>query len=92
LQWDGRSVKKLTMNAVPPHVQVQKGDSVITSGYSTIFPSDIYIGSVVEIKNDKRNGFLSLDIELNNDLSKLDFVYVIEHLKAQEQLELESDE
>ncbi|WP_235298584.1 rod shape-determining protein MreC [Portibacter marinus] len=92
LQWDGKSIKRLTMNAVPPHVEVVVGDSVVTSGYSTIFPPDIYVGSVVEVKTDKRNGFLSLEVELNNDLSKLDYVYVIENLKAEEQLELELNE
>lgn len=92
LQWDGKSVKRLTMNAVPPHVEVLLGDSVVTSGYSTIFPQGLYVGSVEEIKQDKRNGFLSLDVLLNNDISKLDYVYVIENLKAEEQLELEADE
>lgn len=92
LQWDGRSVKRMTMNAVPPHVQVVEGDSVVTSGYSTIFPRNILVGKVVEITNDKRNGFLSLQVELNNDLSKLDYVYIIDNTKAEEQLELEENE
>ncbi|GLR16596.1 rod shape-determining protein MreC [Portibacter lacus] len=92
LQWDGRSVKRLTMNAVPPHVEVLQGDSVITSGYSTIFPGDLFVGVVEDVKQDKRNGFLSLEVLLNNDISRLDYVYVIENLKAMEQLELEADE
>ncbi len=92
LQWEGRSVKRMTMNAVPPHVEVVEGDQVVTSGYSTIFPAGILVGSVSEVKKDRRNGFLSLEVELNNDLSKLDYVYIIENLKAEEQLELESNE
>lgn len=92
LVWDGRSVKKMIMNAVPPHSQVLVGDSVITSGYSTIFPNGIYVGSVSKVAEDRRSGFLTLDVELNNDLSKLDFVYIIKNLKAEEQVNLESDE
>jgi rod shape-determining protein MreC len=92
LIWDGRSVKKMIMNSVPPHSQVVEGDSVVTSGFSTVFPEGIYVGSVVAIAEDRRSGFLSLDVELNNDLSNLDFVYIVKNLKAEEQLKLELDE
>jgi rod shape-determining protein MreC len=92
LQWDGISVRRMKMNAVPPHVEVVEGDSIVTSGFSTIFPRDFYIGKVEKVAKDKRNGFLSLEITLNNDLTSLDYVYVIENLKADEQKELESNE
>lgn len=92
LQWDGASVRRMKMNAVPPHVEVMEGDSVVTSGFSTIFPRDIFVGKVEKIAKDKRNGFLSLEIALNNDLTSLEYVYVIENLKASEQKELESNE
>lgn len=92
LRWNGKNIKTMTMDAVPPHSKVVVGDSVITSGYSTIFPENIFIGLVKSVNEDKRNGFITLDVGLNNDLSKLNFVYVIENLKAEEQLELESDE
>lgn len=92
LQWDGRSVRKMKMNAVPPHVEVIVGDSVVTSGFSTIFPPGFFVGKVEEFSNDKRNGFLTLDILLNNDMTSLDYVFVIENLKATEQKEIEANE
>jgi len=92
LQWDGRSVRKMKMNAVPPHVKVIEGDSVVTSGFSTIFPRDIYVGSVEKVSKDKRNGFLTLDVLLNNDITSLDYVFIVENMKAEEQKELETDE
>jgi rod shape-determining protein MreC len=92
LQWDGVSVRRMKMNAVPPHVKVVEGDSVVTSGFSTIFPRDFYVGQVEKISSDKRNGFLSLDIALSNDLTSLDYIFVIENLKAPEQKVLEANE
>ena len=92
LKWDGRSVQKMTMNSVPPHSDVQVGDSIITSGYSTIFPSDLFVGKVEKRDADVRNGFLSLTVGLNNDFASLEYVYIIRNLEAEEQLQLESDE
>ncbi len=92
LKWEGSSVKRMTMTSVAPHTEVFTGDSVVTSGFSTIFPAEIYVGSVIKSEPDRRSGFLSLDIELNNKISSLDYVYVIENIKAEEQLILEADE
>lgn len=92
LKWEGRSISRMTMTSVPPHSDVAEGDSVITSGFSTIFPADLYVGKVEQVGKDIRNGFLSLTVAINNDLSSLDYVYIIENMKAKEQKQLESDE
>lgn len=92
LKWEGRSVQKMTMNSVPSHSLVDRGDSIVTSGYSTIFPADLFIGIVEEVKDDVRSGFKSLTVDLNNDITSLDYVYLIKNLEAEEQLELEADE
>lgn len=91
LKWDGRSIKNMVMSSVPPHANIAIGDSIITSGYSTIFPEDIFIGRVSAVETDRRNGFKSLEVLLNNNLSSLDYVYIIKNHKAKERLELESD-
>lgn len=91
LSWDGRNIKRMTVSAIPPQVEVELADSIVTSGFSTIFPPNLYIGSVVNIEKDKRSGFLSLDVELNNNLSNLNFVYVITNIASKEQLELEGN-
>lgn len=92
LRWDGKSIKKMNVNAIPPQVEVIQGDSIVTSGFSTIFPPDIYIGSATKVEKDKRSGFLTVEVDLNNNLSSLDFVYVIKNNRAREQKALENNE
>jgi rod shape-determining protein MreC len=92
LKWEGRSIYNMTMSSVPPHADIILGDSIITSGFSTIFPPDIFVGEVSKVETDRRNGFQLLEVKLNNDLSSLQYVYVIKNLKAEEQLELEANE
>lgn len=92
LKWDGKLPDIMNMSSVPPHSDVKEGDQIITSGFSTIFPPDLLVGIVKDVNQDKRNGFLILDVELNNDLSSLDFVYIIKNHSAEEQIELEVSE
>ncbi|MCD8208661.1 MAG: rod shape-determining protein MreC [Bacteroidales bacterium] len=46
LSWDGLSNDRAILNGIPRHIEVAKGDTVFTSGYSNIFPADIPLGTV----------------------------------------------
>jgi len=42
--WDGKDPRFVTLNNIPRTVKVQKGDTVVTSSYSDIFPAnDIFV-------------------------------------------------
>lgn len=47
VSWNGESISELEMNYVPQTVEVDSGETVVTSGYSNQFPADIPIGKVV---------------------------------------------
>ena len=74
---------------IPNHVIVKKGNRVITSGYS-LFPSGIEIGRVTRTGLKGGDSFLDIEIYLSTDFSKLQYVYVINNLLAEEQKELEA--
>lgn len=44
LKWDGKSRNGAVIGDIPPHLRINPGDSVRTSGYSSIFPADIPVG------------------------------------------------
>jgi rod shape-determining protein MreC len=62
---------------IPAHATVAVGDTIVTSGYSNIFPPRIPIGVVSQI-NEPIEGdyFKTLEVDLMNDLSNLTYVYV----------------
>lgn len=62
---------------IPAHAMVEIGDTIVTSGYSNIFPPRIPIGVVSQI-NEPIEGdyFKTLEVDLVNDLSELTYVYV----------------
>ena len=79
LSWNGRSSGRAIMRDLPPHIDVAPGDTVRTSGFSTIFPPDIPIG----ITGGSRivdGSTRQVDVDLFQDFSKLRYVTIVENL------------
>lgn len=76
ISWDGLSYRQVVLDEIPLHVNVAVGDTIVTSGFSTIFPRDIPIGRVVDFYN-KDGSFLSIRVELFSDFKTLDYVYLV---------------
>lgn len=75
---------------IPKTVQVHLGDSVITSGFSTIFPKGIFIGYIDRIKDTRVGNFHDLRIKFGTNFSTLQYVYVIQNFGGKEMNQLES--
>lgn len=73
---------------IPNHVEVAKGEQVVTSGYS-LFPSGIIIGQVEETGILSGSSFLDIKIKLNNDFSTLRYVYIVTDKLSEEKEKLE---
>ena len=89
MQWDGKSPLSLTMINVPNSVQLARGDSIVTSQYSYLFPPGLLIGTVSEIVNDKASNFFTLRLKPATDFYKLEYATVLENMQKDEQRKLE---
>ncbi len=87
--WDAPNYRKVTMKHIPLHVEVQTGDTIITSGYSKIFPEGINIGTISDYKIRRGENFLTIKVELFEDFNKVRNVHVVNNIYRQEQKELE---
>lgn len=47
LVWDGRNPSEALLEELPKQVRFHKGDTIITSGYSAMFPEGIPVGTVI---------------------------------------------
>jgi len=88
MQWDGRSDEVATLREIPYHVTLQKGDSVVTSGYSAIFPPGLLIGTIEDFSLEEGN-FYSIDVRLAVKFRQLYHVNIIENTRQDEQVLLE---
>jgi rod shape-determining protein MreC len=88
LNWTGRDYQYAKLMDIPLHADVNQGDSVITSGYSAIFPEGILLG-YVEDYQEKGGRFYEVDVKLSTDFKKLSHVYIVKNLMREEQDSLE---
>jgi rod shape-determining protein MreC len=83
MQWDGLNYKKSILSDIPQHSNVMKGDTVVTSGYSRMFPQGIPIG-VVDTAVIKRGNFYEITVNLFIDLKKERYVNIVNSIYRNE--------
>jgi rod shape-determining protein MreC len=87
--WNEVSYRRAIMEDVPEHAVVAVGDSIVTSGSSSYYPENLYIGKISEIEMDRNGGFYRLIIELAVDYNSVSQVKFIRNKRADEQRALE---
>jgi rod shape-determining protein MreC len=91
LVWDGESSRYANLEELPRHVEFEKGDTIITSGFSTAFPEGLPVGVVEEYNEQKNNNFYSVRVKLFADFNRLKGVRVIRNKESEQQLNLEKE-
>jgi rod shape-determining protein MreC len=86
IAWDG---KNLLLKNVAKTLDVKIGDVVLTSSYSSTFPSDIRIGMVSEVEEQPGTLFRSIVVTPSVDFVKLEEVFVLTSVPDQERTDLE---
>ena len=89
LSWNGMNYKYAYLREIPLHAEVARNDTVVTSGYSSIFPEGITIGYVADFE-EKGGRFYEIKIRFSVDFKKVSEVYIIRNLRKQEQKKLEN--
>jgi rod shape-determining protein MreC len=92
LIWNGENYRIGTMTDIPSHTQLIKGDTVITSGFSHIFPEGVNIGIVEDFRIRPGDNFYTADIKYAIDYNRIYHVYVVQNLQQDEILELQEAE
>jgi rod shape-determining protein MreC len=77
LTWNGKNKKQALVEDIPRYAQIQKGDTIETSGYSSVFPPGIYVGTIHSIENSSDGQAFQLGVNLGTEFSNLRDVHVI---------------
>ncbi len=83
LTWDGKQPNIVAISGIPKSAKVAKGDTVITSGFSTTFPKGLLVGFVTEVIPEKSTNNYTIKLKTAADFYSLQYVYVIDN-KQQE--------
>ena len=90
LKWEYGDSRYAYLKDLPRHAEFNLGDTVVTSGYSTVFPAGVMVGTVADMADSNDGLSYLLKIKLATDFGKLGNVRVISRNGQGEQRELEN--
>lgn len=77
VQWEGGDPRIASLKFYPRHQNLTKGDTLVTSGFNTVYPADIPIGIVEEVDILDEDAFYDATVRLFVDFTSLHFVQVV---------------
>lgn len=89
LVWEGDDYTEARLLEIPFHVELKKGDTIVSSNYSNIYPAGIPIGVISEFSKTKEDNFYDIKVTLSTDFKNVEHVYVIQDILNDERDSLE---
>lgn len=89
VKWQTGKPKNGRMKYIPRDVQVNQGDTIVTSGFNSVFPENIVIGLVEKVEKKESESFLNIHFRYTSDFSTLTYVYVVDYQRKAERKTLE---
>ena len=84
LQWDGRDTRFAELADVATHLEVNVGDTIVTSGLSTSFPAGVPVGVVEECRLEEGASYYTVRVRLATDFRRLRYIEVIDNEDVEE--------
>lgn len=84
VSWGNRDYRFGTLKDIPLHLNPKKGDTIVTSGFSNIYPPDMMIGTIEEMIESHSKDFNTAKIRFSTNFSTLRHVYIIDNLNITE--------
>lgn len=86
IEWNGSNYTKGQVKEIPKHVVIKKGDTIVTSGNSNVFPEGLLIGTICDFKIVQDENFNSGTLLFSTDFNSLGYVeVVIDKLKKEKE-------
>jgi len=92
LMWDGSDYQYCNLSGIPTHAKIKKGDTVLTSSLSGIFPEGIIVGFADSYERRQNESFYTVKVKLSADFKKVNHISVIKnnYKREKDSLELKS--
>lgn len=85
LEWVGGNPGIADVIEIPKNIPATIGDTVLTSGYSTFYPAEVFVGTIEAIDDESSNEYHVLKVRLGADIRMLSQVQVVGDIFKMEQ-------
>jgi rod shape-determining protein MreC len=92
LSWDGKDPQYSSLKELPQHAEFNIGDTIVTSGFSTVFPEGVPVGTIENTFKKKGENYNSVKVKLFTNFSALSEVLIVVNALKDEQLDIEKGE
>ena len=75
--WDGRDYRYVQLTEMSRHITIQQGDTVVTSGLTSVFPEGLTIGQVIETSLGQGDNYHHTKVKLSTDYKSIKYVQVL---------------
>ncbi len=82
--WDGKDPRFVTLTKIPRTIKISKGDTVVTSPYSDIFPAGQVVGFVEEVAEEKATSAYYLKVRTATNFYSIQHAFVVKNLQKSE--------
>lgn len=89
LVWDKE--ERLLLQNIPSVLTQQLGDTVITSGLSSLYPEDIVIGTVERVEEEQGTLYHRITVKPTVSFATLEEVFVVQHVPDEARIRLERE-
>ncbi len=90
VHWDGVSSRYVTLSDIPKHALIARGDTIVTSEYSSIFPPGLVIGTVEKWTLNDQTYLYDVRVLLAAHIASMREVILVRYMDAVERRELET--
>ena len=90
IEWKGGNYRTGDVKEIPKHVIIEKGDTIITSGNSDIYPEGLIIGTIEGFTVASDENFNYATLRFSTDFNSLSYVEVVIDLMHEEKEALKS--
>ncbi|MEQ9402240.1 MAG: rod shape-determining protein MreC [Cyclobacteriaceae bacterium] len=77
VQWEQEAYDIASLKYIPRHINLNVGDTIVTSGFNSVFPPNIIVGVVSEFNLEEHMTFYDAKVRLSVDFTSLPNVFVI---------------
>lgn len=81
--WDGRNCHYVNLTEIARHIDVNQGDTVVTSGLTEVFPEGVMVGEVYETSLGQGDNYHQTVVKLSTDYKSLRYVQVLRNNNKQ---------
>lgn len=91
LVWDGKDPQTALVEELPKHTVFAPGDTIVTSGFSAMFPPDIPVATVIERAMTNDDNFYTLRVRLLTEFAQLSTARIVVNSDLAEIKEIEAN-